>query len=127
MIRIDRRAADFFDKETADGECLISDDVGRKALAGTTGEEAVVRVGFQELRIQVGLLTIGGAGDDEALEVFDVPSGVDEFGGEPVEEIRMRGFLSLDTEVFGCFYETGAEIFLPVAIDGDASGVRVIG
>ena len=42
-------------------------------------------------------LTVGGAQDDEAMDVFETPSrcagdgGLHEFAGEPVEEFRMGG------------------------------------
>lgn len=85
LVRADGGAADFFDEEAAEGEGLISDDVGREALTGAAGQESVVRINLEELWSELGLLAVGRAGDDDFLEVFYVPTGADKFGGEPVE------------------------------------------
>ena len=127
LIRADGGAADFFDEEAAESEGLITDDVGREALTGAAGQESVVGIDFEELRSELGLLAVGRAGDDEFLKVLHVPTGADEFGGEPVEESRVGGFFALDAKVFRSFDQAGSKVFLPVAVDGDACGERVVG
>lgn len=127
LIRADGGAADFFDEEAAESEGLITDDVGREALTGAAGQELVVRIDFEELRSELGLLAVGRAGDDKFLKVLHVPTGADEFGGEPVEESRVGGFFALDAKVFRSFDQAGSKVFLPVAVDGDACGERVVG
>ena len=92
MVGADGGAAHFFDEQSAEGESLIADDVAGKALTGAAGEEAVVGIDFEEAGGEVRLLPVGGAGDDELLEVLDIPTGADELGGEPVEEFGMGGF-----------------------------------
>src|SRR5215831_9672906 len=47
---------------------------------------------------------------------------IHEFAGEPVEEFGMGWGIDAGAEVFGCGDDALAEIFLPDAIDDDASG-----
>ncbi len=123
----DGRTSDFLGQETGEVEGLVSNGVGREALAWATCEESVVGVFFEKSGGEVGRLFVGGGSDDEFLEVFGVPSGFDKFGGEPVEEFGVGGGLGLHAEVFGCFDDSGAEVLLPEAVDGDAGGEWVVG
>lgn len=66
------------------------------------------------------------AGDDGFDELFKIPAGVHEVGGEPVEEFWVDGHFGLDPQVFGRFDESDAEEFLPDAVDGDAGGEGMI-
>ena len=54
------------------------------------------------------------------MKGFQVPSGADQLGREPIEELGMRRRLSLDAEVLGRFDEARAEMVLPDPVDGDA-------
>ena len=65
---------------------MIAKDWGGKAEAGAAGEESVFGIDFEERSGGFAGLAVGGAGDDEAVELFDIPTGVDEFAAEPVEE-----------------------------------------
>src|SRR6185503_19299667 len=54
------------------------------------------------------------------------PALRDEFGGEPVEQLRVRGRRALRAEVLARLDESTAEDLLPHAIDGDAGDQGVV-
>ena len=69
-----------------------------------------------------------GGGEQQRLEqAFDIPVGLAEVAGEPVEQFRMAGQFSLRAEVVARFDEARAEQLLPEAIDGDAGSERMLG
>ena len=66
---------------------VVADELGRETEARPAGEEAVLRIALEEIGGDAGGLAIGGGGDDEAGEGFDVPAGIDEIGGEMVKQV----------------------------------------
>ena len=113
-------------EQAGGGEGDIAQHPGGQAMAGAAGEEAIFGVDLDEGGGDFGALAVGAAGDDETEEVLDVPAAVHEFDGEPVEQFGVAGFLALQAEVLDAFDEAGAEEGLPVAVDGDAGGQRVV-
>ena len=79
------------------------------------GEEAGVG-------LERGDLLVGVGGDDEADHVFDVPTGVAKFGGEPVEELGVGREFSLGAEVIDGGAECGVEEERPEAVHDGAGG-----
>ena len=58
--------------------------------------------------------------------MFHVPTGADEFGGEPVEEFGVGGGVALHAKVARRADEAGAEELLPETVHGDAGGERIL-
>ena len=56
-----------------------------------------------------------------------VPTRTDELGGEPVEQLRVRGPLTTHSEILRGLHQSNAEVQLPVAIHRDARGEGVVG
>ena len=90
-------------------------------------EEAVVGVldGVGGV-VGVGLL-VGGAEDDEAVELFDGPAVLHEAGGKVVDQRGVAGRGGLVAEVVGRGDKAFAEVLLPDAVDEDAGGEGVGG
>ena len=59
--------------------------------------------------------------------MFDVPPGLNEFGGEIVEQFRMGRPFALGAEIFNALGDAGAEIESPETIDQDARGKGIVG
>ena len=122
----DGRASEFGAEEAGDGEGLVAEEFAAGAEAGAAGEEAVFGVAFGEGGWGGGVLAVGGGGDEGFEEVFQVPTGVHQVGGEPVEEFGVNGEVTLGAEVFAGADDAGAEEGFPVAVDGDAGGEGVV-
>ena len=69
-------------------------------------------------------LPISRAHDDELLQRLDVPAAVDEFDGEPVQELRVTGPLALEAEVLRRSNQPGAEELLPDSVHRHTRGER---
>ena len=80
-----------------EGEEGIADGLGFEADGGATRPEKVFGIGGGEG--VGGGEAIGGGVDDEAVEVAEIVTAIDEFGGEPVEEIELDGRGIFATEV----------------------------
>ena len=90
-------------------------------------EEFIFRILLQLLLRDVAGLAVGLTGQDNFLEGFDLPAGLAEFDGEPIEQILVRGAVALHAEVFGGAHDALAEELLPLAVDLHAGGQRVFG
>lgn len=122
LVGADRWTADGFDEQPRRGKGGVADHPGGEALARATGEESVGGIGGEVLAGCHRGLPVGGAGDDEALDMLQVPSGFHEFAGQPVQEIGVGRALGLESEVFRGADESGAEEELPLAVDDHACG-----
>ena len=67
------------------------------------------------------------AEDDQAVNRLQPPAAFDERGREPVEQFRMTGTFSLQSEIIGRLDEADSEMLLPQPIDDDSRGERMIG
>ena len=54
------------------------------------------------------------------MHPLDIPAGLDEFGGKPIEQFGVGWPGSLCSKVLGCFDDPGAEKLLPVTIHNHA-------
>ena len=75
----------------------IANGLGFDADGGASGPVEVFGIGGGEG--VGGGEAIGGGVDDEAVEVAEIVAAIDEFGGEPVEEIELDGRGIFATEV----------------------------
>ena len=83
------------------------------------GEEFAVRVR--------GAATVDVARHDDAVEFFEGPALLDKRGGEPVEELGVRGFLAGAAEIIWVAGERLTEMPEPDAIHDGAGGERIFG
>src|SRR5262245_23946865 len=71
-------------------------------------------------------LPVYHAHHDQPMELFQRPTTIAEFDGQPVEQLGMRRFAAHFAEVIGCIYETSAEVVMPDAVDDGAPRQRVV-
>ena len=89
-------------EQSGGGECGIARHLAGEALAGATGEQAVVGIEGVELRADGAGLAVGGAGDELAQQGFHAPVHVrGELDGERIEQFGMGGFFTGGTEILG--------------------------
>src|SRR6267378_7436621 len=72
-------------------------------------------------------LSVGGGTENEAVNVFDAPVVVHQFGCEPIEQLRVCWWGSASAEIIRCRYQSGTKVILPDAIDDYPRGQRMIG
>ena len=126
LVGFDRGTAEFWIEEAGGVEGHVADGEAVHTVAWAAGEEAVFGVALVEDGIAFRGLLEGVAGDKEAIHLFDIPTGVHEFDGEPVEEIGVAGDFALEAEIFGGFDQTDGEEVLPHTVDGDPGGDWII-
>src|SRR5690606_15419758 len=109
LIGLDALAADFLHEQMAAVEGHVANHFGVEAKTGASGEQAVVGIAFDKFTRSLRRLPIGMAGDDQAVEMLDIPSAFDEFDGEPIQEFRMARGLALQAKVVSCLDEPISE------------------
>ena len=124
--RIDAGSAHLEGDQAGRLQRAVADDFGVEAEAAAPGEQQVLAILLGELRCDARGLTVGAAGDDEAVELFHRPAGALEFDGEPVEQLRVRRRFALVAEVFERGDEATAEKGLPLAVHGHTGGQRIL-
>ncbi len=77
--------------------------------------------------VDAGLLAIGVAEEDEAVDGLEAPLVFEELVGEPVEEFGVGGSVAAEAKVARCGNDAGAEVMMPEAVDDDSAGERVCG
>ena len=60
------------------------------------------------------------------MQVLDGPTAVDQFGGQPIQQLGVAGRRSGSPEVAGRVHDAGAEVMLPDSIDDHPGGQRVV-
>ena len=91
LVRFHAGAADFGDEQTADSQCVVAHHLGIDAEPSLPAQPAVFRVELAQPGGSLGRLAVRSRQNDELNDVLDVPSGVDELAGQPVQEKRMAG------------------------------------
>ena len=61
------------------------------------------------------------------MQLLDVPAGIDQPQGEPIEQTGLDRPQTLRTKIFRRLDQPTAEKVLPVTIHGDACGQRMVG
>src|SRR6185295_5099947 len=101
-------AAESGIKNAADGQRVVTDKFGIKALPRTAGEKTIFAVTREPRGGRFRRLPVGGAEHDLFDGTFGVPIA-HEVGGEPVEQLRVAGPLALRAEVVEGLHQAGAK------------------
>ena len=117
---VDGGAAHSRVQAAGNGEQAVANDLGLGAAGRPTPEEDVVRVAGEVRRVRLRILTVGRAGDDQAVDCLHAPAAFHEFGREPVEQGRVRRPLAVAAEVVDRRHDRPAEMTAPEMIDGHA-------
>ena len=78
-----------------------------------------MRIGRHALGRRLGRLHVDAAGHDQLVQPLELPAVLDQVGGEPVEQLRVRRPLALGAEIVGRGDNAPAEMVLPEAVDDD--------
>src|SRR5262249_4955330 len=73
-----------------------------------------------------GILAVSGRQHHQSMKVLETPAALDQFDGQPIEQLRMRGGIAHCAEVAGRGDDAGAEMMLPQAIDEDTGCQRIV-
>ena len=84
------RPAHFFAEQARNSQSLIANHFRRQPLSRPASEQAILGVTRPLLRLGRGILLIGARLNDQPHQPLHVPAAVDELGGEPIEQLRMR-------------------------------------
>ena len=76
----------------------------------------VLRIRLQLGGIMCGALAVGGTHHDLFVQRLEPPAVFDQLQRQPVEQLRMRGQLALQTEIVGRIHNAAAEMMLPQAV-----------
>ena len=137
-VRTHARAAHLRGHQAGHGEGLIADEFPAEAEARTAREEPVLGIALDQFRRDRGTLPVGIAHDEKfdhrlhvpglrRLSVYRWKNGRgDKFHREPVEQLGVHRPLGLRAEVFGGLDDADAEEALPLAVDPDPRGERMI-
>jgi hypothetical protein len=68
---------------------LVAEHLAGGAEAWAAGDETIIGVAFVALRVAGGGLSVGAAVQQQREHLLGVPAALDEFSGEPVEQLRM--------------------------------------
>lgn len=110
-------------------EQAIAEGFGIEALRGSVVGEVKVggawRGGIETGRL--GVASVGGGGDDGAMEVFHAPMVPHPIASEPIEEREVARGGMFASEIEHIIDERGAEVSHPDLVDGGAGEERVVG
>ncbi len=115
----DARPACLGVQPPGDGEHGVADLLGRQPAPAEMPEQAVLRVDPLRLRRdrRPTRLAVGVAQHDQPMERLEPPAVFHERCGQPVEQLRVAGTVSLGAEVVHRLHQSQAEVLGPDPID----------
>ena len=126
LVGLHARPTDLRDKQPRDRQGIVTHQFRVEAKRRLPGTFAIVGIDSCQLFGSGRHLLVGLAQHDQADHVLDIPSAVDEFTGQPVEQLRIDRRLALCSQVVEDTTEPGPEELLPHAVHHGSSGERVI-
>ena len=127
LIGVDARSADLGVQELRDREGLVADRLGVEPQARRAREEPVLWVRRTEPVRARALLSVGRREHHALQHGLHIPAALDELQRQVVEQLRVAGACAACAKVLESLYEAAPEEALPVAVDRDARGQRVLG
>ena len=124
--RPDGRAEHLGAKQAAYGERLVAQHLAGGTEARATRHETVVGVLLVELGDAGRGLTIGAGVQEQSQHLLRVPAALDEFRGEPVQQLGVQREIALAAELFARADDAHAEDRFPEAVHGHAGGEGII-
>jgi len=127
LVWFHRCTAHVFHQQAAGSQRLIANHFGRQTKTGAAGEKDVARIAFQKLGRYCRRLTIRGSRNEQSLHAFHFPALPGEFGRQPIEQFRVGRCVTLLSKVVRGRHQPLAKKMLPIPVNGDARGQRVLG
>ncbi len=125
LIRIHTGSADGLLQQSAGRERVVAHHFRGQPEAWPASQQAILRVFFEQLRADLRGLPVGGGGDDQPLHRLHVPVGF-KFRGQPVQQFAIGRCVTLRAEILRGLDQPDSEVELPVSIDRDARGQRML-
>src|SRR5262249_61621513 len=94
----------------AAGESAVRAGLGFQPAAFLPPVVRVASVNLRAVRVGRGYLTVGGTGHDQAVEPLERLAAVAELGGQPIEQLRVRGQLAHLAEVVRRVHDATAKV-----------------
>src|SRR5262249_1886428 len=116
------RPADLADKQPADGERVVANDLGIEPETALACKPKIVGVGLAKGLIGTRRSAVGFRGAHQAHHVLDVPTAVAELNSEPIEQFGMSWRRALGPEVIWSRDKASAEHHGPKPVDDDSRG-----
>ena len=110
-----------------DGQQAVADRLAVEPPPILPPEQRVLGVGRPARPVRTRRLAVGRARDDQPVHRLQAPAARDELGRQPVEQLRVRGFVAHRAEVAGGADEAPAEVVLPEPVDHHAGRQRMVG
>ena len=112
-------------QQAADSQRLIAHKLRRQPKTRPARQQLIGRVGLQLPGGRGRALAIGSARHDQPHEALHIPTALDEINREPIEQLRVRGPIALQTKIGQRADQAFAKKQLPDAIHRHPGGERI--
>ena len=127
LVGLHAGPADVFHVEqVCDGQGVVPHKFRVETAWGLRCQEPVGRIDLHRLGLKSTALAIGLTGHDQADHVLHVPTGIAEFAGQPIQKLRVRGQLSLGSEVVYRRAEADPKKLGPKPVHDRPGGDRIL-
>ena len=110
-----------------DGQHGVADALGVEPAAVHPAEQGVLGVLGRQLGDGLARLAIGRRGHHQPVDRLEPPAAGDQLGGEPVEQLGMRGRLAPNAEIARRRHDPPAEMVLPEPVDDHPGRQGIVG
>lgn len=83
-------------------------------------EKAVVGISREARGVRLVVLAVGRAGHHQLVNRLQLPAVPDQFAGQPIEQFRMRGLVTLHAKIARRRNQAAPKMMLPQTIHDDA-------
>ena len=126
MWRIDAWAALLVRIESTDDQGQIANNFRIDTETRPVRYQDVEWILLNQSRRLDAHLLVGCAHDDQFVHLLLRPAPFHEFGGEPIQQLGMRGHFALESEIFHGPNQTATEEGFPLTVHHDASGQGIL-
>src|SRR2546427_7512159 len=134
LVWPDTGPSEFLDEQTGNSQGDVMDDFSMHSEAALARQQTVIRISLVELRVAHRGLPIRTAGDyrsDDMLHIprvraIRLPLRLHEFGGKPVQQLKILRPLTLRAQITEYLGEPRSEELLPYTIDEHSRRERIL-
>ena len=123
--QVEPRAAHGQVEFAGGGQHGIAQHLGLEAARRVAPEVPGLGVDRGGARHEPRSLAVAPGVEDQPMDMLQRPAVIHEFGGEEIEQLRVRGPGAVEAEVARRVHEAGPEMVMPEAVDDDAGGQRM--
>src|SRR4051812_42902928 len=89
LIGHDRRTTDLVNQQSADRERVVAKRFGLETISWPPCQQSIIGITIVNLWGGFGALLVGAAQHNQPLDVLQIPPGLNQFGSEPIEQLRV--------------------------------------